>query len=113
MVGADARAGSIVWAASSCGRDARPLPGVVVVPSSQSSGCWSCGAGLPTTGYFSGAAFHDGRPYAAAALPRGHLVRVTTHWLRPPEYRFVADDGTTVPLHALDKFWCIASNGGP
>ena len=108
----EAGPGSIVRAATSCEKGwVTPLPGVVVVPSSRTQGCWSCGDGLPTTGYFTAAAIAHG--YQAPPLPKGDRVRVTTHWLRPTEYRFVADDGTTVALHAMSKFWCVARAGGP
>jgi hypothetical protein len=108
---ADSGPGSAVRAGTSCEKWGRPLPGIVIVPSSRDAGCWSCGAGLPNTGYFTAAALAhhlDGSP----PLPDGGRVRVTTHWLRPSEYRFVADDGTTVPLHAFHQFWCVARTGG-
>ncbi len=83
----------------------------MVVPVSRDQGCWSCGAGLPTTGYFSAGTFEPG--YPGPALPQGHLVRATRHWFRGTDYSFVADDGTTVPLDQFQKFWCVASTGGP
>ena len=94
--GQDPASGAIVWP-DVCHDDNSPhLAAVEVVGHDQD--------------YVSADALQVG-PYAASPFPPGDQVRVTRRWFRAPEYVFVADDGTTVPLHELHKFWAIPCTG--